>query len=110
MLMDGDVWLGPSERGAFGFSNEKSLMYWASTLSCGSGRSPPLVAVVIEPSARKRLCARLHPARLANIGARHEQGIVGASAGIFGRNAKPGGKATTRAETRTAACGRPAMT
>ena len=37
MLSCGCVWLGASERGAFGFSNEKSLTYWPSTLSCGAG-------------------------------------------------------------------------
>ena len=46
---------GASERGAFGFSNEKSLMYCASTLSCGGVCGcapasapdwPPLVDVI----------------------------------------------------------------
>ena len=37
MLIAGWVWFGASERGAFGFSNEKSLMYWPRTLSCGRG-------------------------------------------------------------------------
>ena len=53
--MAGWVWLGASERGAFGFSNEKSLMYWPSTLSCGAVcccggccASPPLVVDVIR--------------------------------------------------------------
>src|SRR2546423_8621128 len=39
-----------SERGAFGFSNDKSLTYWARTLSCGAAwlasapaGGPPLV-------------------------------------------------------------------
>src|SRR6516164_2773654 len=76
MLIEGGVWLGPSERGAFGFSNEKSLMYCAITLSCGCGRSPPLVAMVIETLRPQKPQARPHPARLANIGGRREQGIL----------------------------------
>src|SRR4029077_11566037 len=40
-----------SERGAFGFSNDRSFTYWARTLSCGgawlgstlAGGGPPLV-------------------------------------------------------------------
>ena len=50
--------IGASDRGAFGFSNEKSLMNWPSTLSwgafsCACGCSPPLVAMVMTPfSAR----------------------------------------------------------
>src|SRR5215831_18205350 len=57
MLIAGCVWLGAKERGAFGFSNEKSLMYCPSTLSCawpcgalglgpGLGAGPPLPPVV----------------------------------------------------------------
>src|SRR5262245_13819064 len=53
MLIAGCVWLGAKERGAFGFSNEKSLMYCPSTLSCawpcgalGPGAGPPLPPVV----------------------------------------------------------------
>ena len=43
---------GVSERGAFGFSNEKSLMYWARTLSCGglSCPWPPLVGLAMKRS------------------------------------------------------------
>src|SRR2546430_10781517 len=53
MSIAGCVWLGAKERGAFGFSNEKSLMYWPSTLSCAwpcgalaLGAGPPLPPVV----------------------------------------------------------------
>src|SRR6516164_4604064 len=53
MLIAGCVWLGAKERGAFGFSNEKSLMYCPSTLSCAwpcgalaLGAGPPLPPVV----------------------------------------------------------------
>src|SRR5215510_4639793 len=57
MLIAGCVWLGAKERGAFGFSNEKFLMYCPSTLSCawpcgalglgpGLGAGPPLPPVV----------------------------------------------------------------
>src|SRR5262249_30438326 len=53
MLIAGCVWLGAKERGAFGFSNEKSLMYCPSTLSCAwpcgalwPGAGPPLPPVV----------------------------------------------------------------
>src|SRR5215468_2730356 len=53
MLIAGWASLGASERGAFGFSNEKSLMYCPSTLSdgaccCGCGVGPPLVVVIIR--------------------------------------------------------------
>src|SRR5438552_18338270 len=53
MLIAGWFSLGASERGAFGFSNEKSLMYCPSTLSegaccCGCGVGPPLVVVMIR--------------------------------------------------------------
>src|SRR5207344_3591492 len=34
MLMAGCVCVGASERGAFGFSNDKSFTYWPRTLSC----------------------------------------------------------------------------
>src|SRR5262245_17150293 len=53
MLIAGCVGLGANERGAFGFSNEKSLMYCPSTLSCAwpcgalwPGAGPPLPPVV----------------------------------------------------------------
>src|SRR5215510_8403969 len=55
MLIAGWFSAGASERGAFGFSNEKSLMYCPSTLSdgacccgCGGGVGPPLVLVMIR--------------------------------------------------------------
>src|SRR5579871_348453 len=49
MLMAGCCF-GSNERGAFGFSNEKSFMYWASTLSWGDccGTGPPFVVVVMN--------------------------------------------------------------
>src|SRR5262249_20946748 len=79
MLIVGWFWLGASERGAFGFSNEKSLMYRPSTLragapgsGCGCGAfGPPLVVVIY---------ATLLPAGtvagggVANTGARVRQG------------------------------------
>src|SRR5215831_19209778 len=53
MLIAGCACGGVKERGAFGFSNEKSLMYWPSTLSCAwpcgalaLGAGPPLPPVV----------------------------------------------------------------
>src|SRR3954465_6972062 len=53
MLIDGWVWLGAREPGAPGFSNEKSLTYWPSTLSAGGccgasvgAAGPPLVVVM----------------------------------------------------------------
>src|SRR5215470_2583025 len=53
MLIAGWFSLGARERGAFGFSNEKSLMYCPSTLSdgaccCGGGVGPPLVLVMLR--------------------------------------------------------------
>src|SRR3954470_17633819 len=53
MLIAGWFSLGARERGAFGFSNEKSLMYCPSTLSdgaccCGCGVGPPLVVVILR--------------------------------------------------------------
>src|SRR5262250_3313914 len=64
MLIAGCVWLGAKERGAFGFSNEKSLMYCPSTLSCawpcgalGPGAGPPLPPVVAIDSTSH--CAQL---------------------------------------------------
>src|SRR3954453_2593133 len=44
-----------SDRGAFGFSNDKSLMYCATTLSCGcvssagASAGPPLVVLMKSP-------------------------------------------------------------
>src|SRR5436853_1791285 len=63
MFSAGWVWLGASERGAFGFSNEKSFTYCPSTLSCGrvcwscGGCEPwpPLVLVMKITSARETL-------------------------------------------------------
>src|ERR1700757_2967437 len=54
MLMDGCSCGDCSERDAFGFSNEKSLMYWVRTLSWGtlSGAGPPLVILMWSPSGR----------------------------------------------------------
>src|SRR5215471_10269558 len=60
MLIAGWAWVGASERGAFGFSNEKSLMYWPSTLSCawpgwgpGPCGGPPLPGVVIATTSHR---------------------------------------------------------
>src|ERR1700730_16971647 len=55
MLIAGCCWGGVSERGALGFSNEKSLMYWVSTLSCGSfsGFGPPFVVAMGSPDGRE---------------------------------------------------------
>src|SRR5690242_5928836 len=52
MLIDGCCCGGERERGALGFSNEKSLMYCVSTLSCGtfSGAGPPFVVVMGSPT------------------------------------------------------------
>src|SRR3569623_2123539 len=60
-------WPGISDCGAFGSSNEKSLTYCASTLSCGAGASagPPLVVDMKTPDAMRRF---------ANTGPRSEQG------------------------------------
>src|SRR5215468_6778347 len=41
MLMAGCCWLGCSERGALGFSNDRSLTYCARTLSCGGAACWP---------------------------------------------------------------------
>src|SRR6185503_19983979 len=51
MLICG-CWARLSDCGAFGFSNEKSLMYCATTLSCGCACGsawPPLVFVMKSP-------------------------------------------------------------
>ena len=51
ILIEGAFWCW-SARGAFGFSNDRSLMYWARTLSCGSfsgaalSAGPPFVIVM----------------------------------------------------------------
>src|ERR1700722_18028851 len=89
MLMAGGLWRGANDGCAFGFSNEKSLMYWASTLSCGAfccacGCSPPLVAMVMNSTSAR--CADYVTRVLsgvANIGARHEQGYSGTTRGNF---------------------------
>src|ERR1700674_3150900 len=49
MLIAGGCAGGRSELGALGFSKEKSLMYWPSTLSEGALASPgpPLVAAMV---------------------------------------------------------------
>src|ERR1700746_12 len=54
MLSAGCCGGGVSERGALGFSNEKSLMYCVNTLSCGSfsGFGPPFVVVMRSPDGR----------------------------------------------------------
>src|ERR1700694_829172 len=82
--MEGGVWLGANERGALGFSNEKSLMYWPSTLSCGGfccacGSSPPLVAMVMNPTSARP--PDLSSGGVANIGPRHEQGYLARNLG-----------------------------
>ena len=49
MLIWGGVACGASEAGAFGFSNERSLVYCASTLSWGGASAPgglPLPLVI----------------------------------------------------------------
>src|SRR5215216_4738001 len=73
MLMLGCCWVGVSERGAFGFSNEKSLIYWAKTLSCGgfSGAGPPFVELAI-PDPPAAGCSTLKSG-LANTAARMRQ-------------------------------------
>src|SRR5215470_12528636 len=55
MLIAGGCWGGVSERGALGFSNEKSLMYCVNTLSCGSfsGFGPPFVVLMRSPDGRE---------------------------------------------------------
>src|SRR5436190_18451468 len=71
MFIAGCCSVGLSERGALGFSNEKSLMYWPSTLSCGCAvwafgacASPPF------PGIRHPRCCS---ARLANMAPALEQ-------------------------------------
>ena len=47
--------LGAIERGAFGFSNEKSFTYWARTPICGiaaCGWGPPLVVDMLVSGPR----------------------------------------------------------
>src|SRR5215469_4696449 len=70
MLMLGCWLVGVSERGACGFSNERSLTYCASTASCGiaiCGSGPPFVIDIadLQPPAGV--------AGLANTGRRGEQ-------------------------------------
>src|SRR5579872_3284579 len=49
--------VGVSDCGAFGFSNERSLTYCATTLSCGgwfvAGAGPPLVVDMKTPKAQR---------------------------------------------------------
>src|SRR6185295_3768356 len=55
MLMAGCCCCGAREEGAFGFSNDRSLVYWASTLSWGgacSGGAPLPLVMKISPDAR----------------------------------------------------------
>src|SRR5581483_8293679 len=57
MLMFGCVLPGASERGACGFSNEKSLTYWLTTPICGiaiCGCGPPLVVDMLISGSRMR--------------------------------------------------------
>src|SRR3954471_24573798 len=55
MLIAGCCVCGASELGAFGFSNDRSLVYCASTLSCGggaaSGGAPLPLVMEISPGA-----------------------------------------------------------
>src|SRR5215510_190798 len=52
MLIAGCCWLGCSERGAFGFSNERSLMYCARTLSCAGACCWPAWAPAAPPACQ----------------------------------------------------------
>src|SRR5215468_2266145 len=90
MLMAGCCWLGCSERGALGFSNDRSLTYWARTLSCAGAACwppacppawsppaacPPLVGIVIRspPEAALRSAGwltRQNPCHKDDLGAR----------------------------------------
>src|ERR1043166_3978570 len=81
MLILGDPCWPCSERGAFGFSNERSFTYWASTLSCGAAwvagapasAPPPLVVVIVAtPAWRGR--APLSAAWLTQAFRRHKEG------------------------------------
>src|ERR1043165_158765 len=81
MLICGCVCCCCSERGAFGFSNERSFTYWASTLSCGAAwfagapasAPPPLVVVIVAtPAWRGR--AALSAAWLTQASGRHKEG------------------------------------
>src|SRR3954468_801289 len=72
-----------SDRGGFGFSNDRSLMYCATTLSCGcvssagASAGPPLVVLMKSP-VFNYLSSSVLPrggARLANTGSRGEQGL-----------------------------------
>src|SRR5690242_19194737 len=72
-----------SDRGAFGFSNDRSLMYCATTLSCGwlssagAAAGPPLVVLMKSPVLRLFVLrvGRRRGARLANTGSKGEQGL-----------------------------------
>ena len=61
MLIFGCCCCGCSERGAFGFSNDRSLMYWPRTLSCGGC----LLALRLQRRAAIGRCHETAPPALA---------------------------------------------
>src|ERR1044072_6013246 len=67
MLMAGCCCCGAREEGAFGFSNERSLVYCASTLSwggaCSWGAPLPLVMKLLLKRCRAETGCRLNFAR-----------------------------------------------
>src|SRR5580704_6171370 len=82
MLIEGCWLVGVSERGAWGFSNDRSLTYCASTASCGiaiCGWGPPFVVdiAVLQPPLG-RLRAWLTQGLQANNGGRP---VTGRAAG-----------------------------
>src|SRR6516164_5793581 len=74
MLIAGGCCCGASDDGAFGFSNERSLVYCASTFNWGggaaSGGAPLPLVITISPGAFRasedRFCARIRPMRGEN--------------------------------------------
>src|SRR6516165_7723864 len=63
MLIRGGVGCGVSDDGAFGFSNDRSLVYCASTFSWGggpaSGGAPLPLVIKLSPDAKKPVFRRV---------------------------------------------------
>src|SRR3979490_2475202 len=78
ILIAGCVACGASEPGAFGFSNDRSLVYCASTFNWGggaaSGGAPLPLVMVVSPGAisseARAVCSRIRPkGRKCRVGA-----------------------------------------
>src|SRR3981189_2048284 len=92
MLIAGWVSVGASDRGAFGFLNERSLMYWPTTLSCAwpglSARA--LCGAAIAAGGRHRLY--LSPFSATVVGAAFDPTLAPSLSGGVANTGAPAGQ------------------